>query len=387
MKRIILMFTITSLFVFGGCKPEKKNFKVSFANSEHVMLDAICDGKKLKNDDILPQDSIIAFATRLEDFYKVETWNISGGTLLEGGVNDMPTARIKLTSDINVNVNAVFAAKEGYDAQTGIGCINGIAFEMKAIEEVVNGKIGYATETDNIERTVDLSPYRIGTTEVTQELWKKIMGKNPSYNQKPSKIEQAEKRPVEHVSWFEVVAFCNLLTERLYSSKSECVYYTDDNFTQVYTLDDAVGNKIAKQNLKKKGFRLPTTAEWEWAALAGTENDWAGTNDETELLDYAWIRKNASLRTHQVKTKKPNNYGLYDMTGNVIEFVWDYYYTPMLEKESAGKNPVGIDYATQKTAKGGSCIQEARQAYRYNTFPCFPKSAFEFYGFRLCCTK
>jgi len=386
---IIMALSIISTFVFSACKKQgsKNLFKVSYSNAEHAKLGVTCNGKEVENDDVLPEGSILTFTALLEDFYKVTTWKIEGGAVQDGGKENDTTTKVKLVGNMTVTIEAIFAAKPGYDATTGVGCVDNVAFEMKAIEAVKQGTIGNYGEKHNIERQVDLSPYRICTTEVTQELWKTIMKNNPSKQKTASKHEKKEKLPVESVSWYESVAFCNSLTERLYSSMSECVYYSDDALTQVYTLDDAHSKKFAKQNLTKKGFRLPTAAEWEWAAVAGTEDDWSGTSEEKELTNYAWYKKNAQRTTHQVKTKKPNKFGLYDMTGNVVEFVWDYYQEEMKESESAGKNPVGSEWALQKTAKGGSYTHDPKDAYRYSAMPSNPDSKYDFIGLRICCTQ
>lgn len=140
-----------------------------------------------------------------------------------------------------------------------------------------------ANEDEKPVHQVTLPSYYIGETEVTQELWETVMGKNPS------KFKGA-KRPVERVSWKDCQKFLNKLYER-----------TGFN------------------------FRLPTEAEWEFAARGGNKSlgfKYSGSNN---IDDVAWYYDNSDKQSHEVKTKQPNELGIYDMSGNVWEFVHDYY--------------------------------------------------------------
>ena len=170
---------------------------------------------------------------------------------------------------------------------------------------------------------VTLSTYYIGETEVTQELWKAVMGSNPSRF-------IGDKRPVEQVSWDDCQKF------------------------------------IRKPNrLTGKQFRLPTEAEWEFAARGGTKSlhyKYSGSND---LNVVAWYRGNAydkgesspDYGTHVVKTKKPNELGIYDMSGNVEELCSDRYgnYT-----DAAQTNPQGASSGSCRVGRGGSWGYDAR---------------------------
>lgn len=174
---------------------------------------------------------------------------------------------------------------------------------------------------------VKLSPFYIDKNEVTQSMFKKLEISDASHF-------KGEKRPVEMTTYTSAAIYCN---ERS----------IEEGLTPCYD------EKTWKCNFSADGYRLPTEAEWEYAAKGGTSDKYYFGNDDKSLKDHAVFKVNSSGGTADTGTKKPNPWGIYDMYGNVAEWCHDYY-SADYHKTSDYENPKGPDKGETKVLRGGS---------------------------------
>jgi formylglycine-generating enzyme required for sulfatase activity len=218
-------------------------------------------------------------------------------------------------------------------------------------------------EADEKPHTVSLSAFHIDQFEVTQAQYAKAMGKNPSLHKDPG-------APVEQIRWKEAAAYCNA------RSKLEGLKPAYDPAT--FACDFAA-----------EGYRLPTEAEWEYAARAGTTTAYSFGDDAAALGQYAWFKDNQTIAPHPAGTRKPNAWGLYDMYGNVWEWCNDWY-GETYYASSPAQDPPGPAKGTNRVLRGGcwnSKAAECTSDYRMNELPaftdvCFGKAVSGFVGFR-----
>ena len=226
--------------------------------------------------------------------------------------------------------------------------VNGVEFKMIKVEGGTfrmgaTSEQGRGGGDEKPVHYVTLSDYHIGETEVTQELWQAVMGSNPSY------FKGNNQRPVESVSWNDCQEFIKKLNQ-----------------------------------LTGKEFRLPTEAEWEYAARGGKYSKdyvykYSGSNNADEV---AWYYDNSGDETHPVKTKKANKLGLYDMSGNVWECCNDWY-NKNYYRNSPQTNPTGPSEGEDRVARGGSCSLNVRNVRVSDRCGIPPTDRFGTLGLRL----
>ena len=223
----------------------------------------------------------------------------------------------------------------------------------------------------NPVRSVTVDDFKMARYQVTQELYFTVTGDNPSiFTGTPAAGEIQGKRPVERVTWYEAVEFCNKLSER-------------GGLTPVYTIE---GTTVTA-DWDADGYRLPTEAEWEYACRAGSTTSWhfgddAGT-DESGLRGYAWYIINAGMGTHQVGLKLPNAFGLYDMHGNVWEWCWDWFKAAYYGESENTDNPKGPDVGVSRVQRGGSYSNTNERSRSANRDSVNPDLNSTDLGFRL----
>ncbi len=270
---------------------------------------------------------------------------------LDGYNDEQTTVEVKEneTTDISLTLmggaNKITTAVRSLPKENKTFTVNGVSFAMVP---VVGGEfqMGATQEQSRLLEnvapihSVTLGSYYIGQTEVTQTLWKAVMGSNPSR-------WKGDNLPVEQVSWEDCQTF------------------------------------IAKLNqLTGKKFRLPTEAEWEYAARGGKQSTGYEYSGGISLDDVAWHKDNSGKKTHPVATKKANELGLYDMSGNVWEWCQDWY-----DKDSyyssPDSNPTGPSSGLRRVVRGGSWYDNGWSCRVFERFNYTPSNRDDYLGLRL----
>ena len=336
--------------------------------------------------------AVAATMTVTRSYGSLVVSSLSAGTLYLDGkfMGDLPAgAEARLDNNVEVGERSVelrYASgdKESQNVTVRKGQSSVVSFSWKkaapqtpvapAQPAVVDGMVlvpsgsftmgsraGEAGRYGNeVQHQVSVGAFYIGATEVTQAQYKAVMGDNPSNF-------KGDDLPVESVSWHDAVAFCNKLSER-------------EGLSTVYTIN---GNNVTAE-LNTKGYRLPTEAEWEYAAKGCGASGSLAVNavyaGSANLADVAWYSGNSGYRTHPVGQKKANALGLYDMAGNVWEWCWDIYGN---YPSGSQRDPMGAPSGGGRVFRGGSWGSVARHLRTALRYDIDPGSGDDDLGFRL----
>ena len=230
----------------------------------------------------------------------------------------------------------------------GVLTVNGVRYEFALVDAgtftmgATDGDVdayGWEKPAHQVTITKD---YYIGKTEVTQALWKAVMGNNPS-------DFKGDNKPVEQLSWNDCQEFIRKLN-----------------------------------SLTGKAFRLPTEAEWEFAARGGNNSRHYKYSGSDNLHEVGWYTANSSNTTHDVATKQPNELGIYDMSGNVYEWCQDWYGD---YSSNAQYDPAGPTSGSYRVGRGGSWFSDAGYCRSSNRYFYNPVYRIINLGFRLCLSE
>lgn len=270
--------------------------------------------------------------------------------LIDWLLQDKSSANSDVNGDGRTTIEDVTALidmlleNDGTQYDDGNYIVNGVYFKMVEVEggTFVMGAKNTEPSSFTFEKPlhdVTLSTFSIGETEVTQELYQAVTGTNPSIN------KSNPQNPVEFVDWNDCITFIEKLNE-----------------------------------ITHKNFRLPTEAEWEYAAIGGKYTHYYKFSGSERAADVAWYITNSNNSSHPVKQLLPNEIGLYDMSGNVYEWVNDWYDRYTAEPQT---NPQGPENGTYKVYRGGAWgvgAGDARCHFRYMRETTYRT---QMHGFRL----
>ena len=398
-------------------------------------LKAEVDGNEIHSGDKVTQGKTVTFTATPSSGYKVKEWKVGNDIVTDNTSN---TYTCTVTKAVHITVSFapldVGSFEDAGDFVKITPPANGIA-GIDPDYDLPGTVVDYWKGVFIKDRKVKLSPYKLGKTEVTYELWHEVLtwaesngytftnkglegwdgagggGWHPNYTNIGKPPTANKNHPVTMISWRDCIVWCNAYTEMKLGSDEQCVY-RESNASGAAVLKDATkkveGSSTeficdkAYADISKKGFRLPTEAEWEYAArwqgsdtenavqyeevwltklnsASGAKADW---NDAAETGEVAWYGLNSGGKTHPVGERRANALGLHDMSGNVLEWCFDWDGTIAAENVT---DPQGAASGTYRVLRGGRWYYSASDCTVGIRSIYWPDYRTNDIGFRLAC--
>ncbi|HQC09090.1 MAG TPA: bifunctional serine/threonine-protein kinase/formylglycine-generating enzyme family protein [Candidatus Cloacimonas acidaminovorans] len=232
-----------------------------------------------------------------------------------------------------------------------------IAMVLVPADTLVMGNISPEAEDDEFPLlTIGIPAFYISKKEISQAEWMMVFPNNPAHSKDP-------ELPVENVNFYDIIDFCN--QKSILDGFEPCYDYYDDEVVC---------------NFSANGYRLPTEAEWEFAAKGGKRNDFFVYSGSDKADEVGWYNENSDAQSHPSGQKKPNQLGIYDLSGNIFEWVWNWYVPYSSRNYDPYKGP---DKGIDKVIRGGSWYHNASEMRVTNRNFAKPYTKNAYLGFRV----